>query len=224
MRRPHMPVTANRSRDSGSMNVFYDYIGCTLGQGRAGWTKFQSSLNGAFRSTLRASGGELLGLFAPQLGFASNEATLLLRWRNDSDADQFQIPADTGGILRTRDRLVATARPHSGQQLELGGIYVHRWFTIDADRIADFVDLSQRAWTQFEDSYDTKIFGLFEAATDAAERHEGTARLFLLTRYRDHSAWEASRTQTQDARGIFAQRHLLTRSTIGRSSVLVRPV
>ena len=29
---------------------------------------------------LRAAGGEVLGLFFPQLGFASNEAVLVVRW------------------------------------------------------------------------------------------------------------------------------------------------
>jgi len=43
----------------------------------------------------------------------------------------------------------------------------------------------------------------------------------LLTYYASHGVWEESRHQTRDPNGLFAQRHALTRSTIGRSSLLV---
>jgi hypothetical protein len=45
--------------------------------------------------------------------------------------------------------------------------------------------------------------------------------MLLLTWYRDHAIWEASREQAHDPASLFAQRHMLTRKTIGRSSLLV---
>jgi len=100
---------------------------------------------------------------------------------------------------------------------------VHRWFTVDADQVDDFVSLSNRAWTNFEGSYQTQIFGLFTAERTARDLREGAGRLLLLTYYASYGAWEESREQTSDPNGLFVQRHALTRSTIGRSSVLVLP-
>jgi hypothetical protein len=161
-----------------------------------------------------------LGLFSPQLGFSSNEAVLLVRWSKPGDAAAaFVTPEVTA---HRREVLTPTVRPRENDKPRTGaGIYVHRWFTIDGDKTAEFIDLSNRAWGGFEGSYDTEIFGLFTAAPNEHDQKTGAARLLLLTWYRDHGVWEASREQATDAKSLFAQRHLLTRSTIGRSSVLV---
>jgi hypothetical protein len=98
---------------------------------------------------------------------------------------------------------------------------VHRWFSVDADSVADFISLSNRAWENFESSYQTEIFGLFTAERTARDVQAGAGRLLLLTYYASHGVWEQSRDQTRDPNGLFAQRHALTRSTIGRSSILV---
>jgi hypothetical protein len=87
--------------------------------------------------------------------------------------------------------------------------------------VADFVDLSGRAWGGFEGAYDTEVFGLFTAEPTPNDHDNGQARLLLLTWYASHGVWEASREQPSDPRSLFAQRHELTRSTIGRSSLLV---
>jgi len=121
------------------------------------------------------------------------------------------------------EMLVPTVRPEDKDVLKTGGIYVHRWFTVAADQVDDFVALSNRAWTNFEGSYKTQIFGLFTAERTAQDLREGSGRLLLLTHYASHGVWEDSRDQTRDPNGLFAQRHALTRSTIGRSSILILP-
>jgi hypothetical protein len=100
---------------------------------------------------------------------------------------------------------------------------VHRWFTVDADSVCDFISLSNRAWLNFETSYATEIFGLFTAEATVQDAREGAGRLLLLTYYGSHGVWEESRDQTRDPEGLFAQRHALTRSTIGRSSTRILP-
>ena len=100
---------------------------------------------------------------------------------------------------------------------------MHRWFTVDGDSVADFVSLSNRAWANFEGSYRTEIFGLFTAERTTQDVRDETGRLLLLTYYASHGVWEESRDQTRDPNGLFVQRHALTRSTIGRSSLLVLP-
>ena len=199
----------------------YDYLVFELERGRPARAAFVQAMSGA--ATVFASrGAELLGHFAPQLGFDSTDAVALVRWsgaRGELLKEMAQLP----GVARMdRDKLSSTVRPSDGAKLKSGpGIYVHRWFTIDGDRVADFVDLSDRAWKGFEGSYDTEIFGLFRAEPNENDTQTGAARLLLLTWYRDHAIWEASREQAHDPASLFAQRHLLTRKTIGRSSLLM---
>jgi hypothetical protein len=200
------------------MSTTYQYLTLELTRGRAAWTTLAAHAREHARAAIAGQGCELIGLFSPQLGFASNEATALIRWPSgDRDVPAaFALPEVVSSRSET---LAATVRPKDGQKLRPGGIYVHRWFAIDQERTAEFIDLSNRAWSNFEGSYDTEIFGLFTAEPNEEDRRTSAQRLLLLTWYRDHGVWEASREQPRDATSLFAQRHLLTRSTIGRSSV-----
>jgi hypothetical protein len=200
------------------MSASYDYLAYELDRGREAWAEFSAHVRGA--GALAGEEVELVGLFAPQLGFASNEAIVLIRSREPRELPPALASAPSA-VRLTRDRLTPTVRPEDHQLLKQGGIYVHRWFTIDGDRIADFVDLSNRAWGGFEGTYRTEIFGLFIAEPNKTDLADGAARMLLLTWYADHAVWEASREQARDAASLFAQRHKLTRTTIGKSSLLV---
>jgi hypothetical protein len=197
----------------------YDYLTFELARGRPAWEEFTAALRGKGTSALSATGADLVAAFAPQLGFASNEAVLLIR--GAAEILPSEIVSAPGVISFVRDRLSPTVRPRDGQRLKSGGIYVHRWFTIDGERAEEFIDLSNRAWSGFEGSYDTEIFGLFLSEMNETDQMAHARRLLLLTWYKNHAVWEASREQARDAKSLFAQRHLLTRTTIGRSSVLV---
>ena len=199
------------------MATQFQYLTFELKRGREAWASFSADVREKTVAALAREGGEMCGLFAPQLGFASNEAVALVRGSRDA-----QSAFGSDAIVHVqKDRLSPTVRPLDGQRLKEGGIYVHRWFAIDGDRLGDFIDLSNRAWSGFEGSYDTEIFGLFAADESERDVRMGARRLLLLTWYRDHGVWEASREQARDAASLFAQRHLLTRTTIGRSSVRV---
>jgi hypothetical protein len=205
------------------MPAHYDYLTFTLERGRSSWTAFAAHIRDVAGPAIAASGGAVLGLFQGQLGFASNEAVVLLRWPGagrDRLRDLDQAP---GVVTLHPEVLTPTVRPADNAPLKPGGIHVHRWFTVDADTVADFVALSNRAWENFEGSYDTAIFGLFTAKRTAQDLREDASRLLLLTWYASHGAWEASRDQTRDPQGLFVKRHALTRSTIGRSSLIVTP-
>lgn len=200
------------------MTAQYDYLTFTLARGRKAWADFASHVRSA--PAIAAAGGELLGLFQGQLGFASNEAVVLLRWP-DAGRRAHVLETAPGVVALVAEELTPTVRPSDGKTLKSGGIYVHRWFTVDAERVADFVDLSNRAWANFEGSYDTEIFGLFTARASAQDTRNGEGRLLLLTYYASHGVWETSRDQTRDPAGLFVKRHELTRSTIGRSSLML---
>lgn len=203
------------------MPSHYDYLTFTLARGRKAWAEFTTHVRNNAAPAIAAAGGDVLGLFQGQLGFASNEAVVLLRWPTAARDRLRELDAAPGVVSLHPQKLTPTIRPAEGSLPKAGGIYVHRWFTVDADSVADFVELSNRAWTGFEGSYDTEIFGLFTAEATAQDVRNGEGRLLLLTWYASHDVWEKSRDQARDPNGYFAKRHELTRFTIGRSSLTV---
>ncbi len=203
------------------MPAHYDYLTFTLARGRKAWAEFAAHMRSTAAPAIAAGGGEVLGLFQGQLGFASDEAVILLRWPHATRDRLRGIDEAPGVAAMHPQKLTPTVRPADDKPLKRGGIYVHRWFSVDADSVADFVSLSNRAWENFEGSYDTEIFGLFLAEPTEQDLRDGVGRLLLLTYYASHGVWESSRDQTRDPAGLFAKRHELTRSTIGRSALTV---
>ena len=205
------------------MAAHYDYLSFTLERGRPALSAFTAHIRNVAAPAIAKAGGSVLGLFTGQLGFASNEVVLLLRWPTAGRDHLREVDRAPGVFTMHPEILTPTVRPDDKAVLRQGGIYVHRWFNVDADSVNDFIGLSNRAWKNFEGSYETEIFGLFTAERTAQDVREGCGRLLLLTYYASHGVWEDSREQTRDPSGLFAQRHQLTRSTIGRSSLILPP-
>jgi hypothetical protein len=199
----------------------YDYLTFSLARGRPAIEAFTRHVREIVTPEVAKAGGEVLGTFQGQLGFASNETVVMLRWTDGRPDRLRELDRAPGVVTVHPERLTPTVRPADGKGFKAGGIYVHRWFSVDGDSVADFIDLSNRAWTNFEGSYETEIFGLFTAENTAADLREGVGRLLLLTWYAGHGVWETSRDQTRDPEGLFVKRHQLTRSTIGRSSLVI---
>lgn len=162
-----------------------------------------------------AAGPGTVVLFAPQLGWANDEAALLVG-PGASGAAVEAILASRCVAAADRFALAPTVRPTADARLDPGGIVVHRWFEVDPSSAAEFIELSQQGWASFERLFDARIFGLFRA--DAAD---GPARLLLITRYGSHGVWEASRDPTTAAMRIFIRRQQLTRRTWAASTRLV---
>jgi len=172
---------------------------------------------------ISAVGGEVLGLFTPQLGWHARQAALLVGWNADATGREAEVGAlqRLGGVGKVeRHRLAATARPAGGDRPRPGGIYVHRWFVIAAADQAEVVALSVEGWRDFESRFDTNIFGLFAAERTAADTAAGVSRLLLITRYKDHGVWETSRDPSTDAMAAFMRRQKLTRDTWAASTLL----
>lgn len=192
--------------------MIYNYYELRLGQER--------NAQRALADQVYASGGaSVLGVFAPLLGYASNEALVLTDQRAGSDA----VLMGSGVAAAEWARMSPTLRPHQSARPESGGVYVHNWFTIDAAAFDEFVQLSGAAWPDFEARFDAKIFGLFAVEPQAAENAVGARRLLLMTRYKDLGEWQASRDPTSDAMKIFARRRELTRVFLARACVLMPP-
>jgi len=201
------------------MAANYVYLTFTLARGRDAFEGFVRHLNQVAAPAIEKTGGLLIGIFQGQLGFASTEAVVVLRATDDGRVEDLATVPSV--VTMQRELLTPTMRPKDGATFKRGGIYVHRWFVVDAERVADFIALSNQAWADFERSYDTEIFGLFTAQPSPSDARDGAGRLLLLTWYASHGVWETSRELTRDCASLFAKRHLLTRSTTGRSSLLI---
>lgn len=186
----------------------YDYLFLDLAGGR---DAFAADLAAA-RPAIAAAGGEILAIFIPALGWKSDQRAVLVGWQADIPARAAALRGITAApsvIASAPDRLAATARPHPGDKVPAGGIFVHRWFVIDPKDVDELVRLSVIGWKDYEGQFDTRIYGLFEAARTAADRKAGVTRMLLITRYRDHGAWEESRDPSAASRTAFNQRQKL---------------
>jgi hypothetical protein len=173
---------------------------------------------------LDAAGGAPLALFTPQIGWSANQAALLVAWSPQAAGREAAMDAlaKAPGVRKAeRSRLEPTARPAAGDRPKPGGIYVHRWFVIATDDLAEFVTLSTTGWRDFEARFDTNIYGLFTAGQTAADKAADETRLLLLTRYRDHGVWEESRNPATDAMAAFQRRRPLTRDTWNDSTLMI---
>ena len=170
----------------------------------------------ALAAHLRSVAAEVVGQFAPQMGWANNQAAVLLR----GDDGALEAPGLITAV--TAERLTPTLRPADDAVPQPGGVYVHRWFEVDAANADEFIHLSGQGWQRFEAQFDTRIFGLFRVAPSSTDRDTGLQRLLLITRYADHGVWEASRDPTSEAMQIFARRQQLTRRSWAASTLLVK--
>jgi hypothetical protein len=164
--------------------------------------------------------GEVVGQFAPQLGWANLDAAVLVRWQG-APGDAAAALADPMIAEVRSHQLTPTVRPGVGDHPLAGGIHVHRWFEIDAGAVDEFVALSVEGWRTFEVDFDARIFGLFRAEPDARDTAAGAVRVLLVTRYGDHGVWEASRDPTKAAMQSFMRRAQLTRRTWAASTLLI---
>jgi len=191
------------------MTLNYSYYELRLGRERAAQKAVADHLRGAL-------GAKAVGIFAPLLGFASNQTLVL----TDSSAPSEAVMRAPGVVSAERHSLTPTIRPQDGATLVAGGIYVHNWFTVDAAALDEFVKLSGEAWPDFEAHFDARVFGLFAVEPSKDDLMEGARRLLLMTRYTGLAEWQKSRDPTTAAMKVFARRRDLTRVSLARACVL----
>jgi hypothetical protein len=203
------------------LSAAYDYLRLTLARAPTPHPALARRLAQA-APALGEAGAQLVGQWAPQLGWANDEAAVLVRWAG-ARGDLAPITALEGVAETSVDHLAPTIRPGDAFRPPAGGIYVHRWFAVEAGAEDEFVSLSSQGWAHFETLFDAKIFGLFRAERSADDRTAGVTRLLLITRYGDHGVWEASRDPTTEAMKIFLRRQQLTRRSWAASTRLMDP-
>lgn len=204
----------------------YDYLFLDLDDAKPGMTPARAFADAARgrATSLTEAGGEIVGLFTPQLGWMGRQAALLVRWSPEARGRDSQVAAlMRDGIIRgsQRTRLEPTSRPSATDRPQPGGIYVHRWFVVETQNVPEFLNLSVLGWRDFEVRFDTKIFGLFTAERSSKDRRSGVTRLLLITRYGDHGVWEKSRDPSTDAMAAFFKRQALTRDSWAASTLFM---
>ena len=197
----------------------FDYAMLTLARG--------APARRAFADRVRAAGltahGRRAGLFVAQLGWEASETALLAERGGGEDKAFEGLLAASEVVDSVSHTLKPTVRPLPDAALTPGGIYVHRWFEVNRSLVAEFIDLSARAWPGFEAQFDARIFGLFELTSEWEGSPADSHHLLLVTRYASHGVWEDSRDPTTEAMQTFARRAQLTISTRAASSLLVAP-
>lgn len=158
-----------------------------------------------------ASGPAFFGAFRGQIGLEANEGVWLTAYADAAalaqNAGRLRAALADAREVRT-ERMVATVRPVAPAPPTRPGVYAFRSFEILDSDSAEFTSLSERAWPEFEASYDAQIIGLWKSLDVRAP----DARFHLLTRYASLATWEASRADV--GRPEFQRRHKLTRATI----------
>ena len=177
----------------------------------------------AFAERARASGGYLFGGWRSMvgLGLARDEGIVLSSWPDAQSASNVSAPDFEGIASAQIQSLEATVRPIDDTPPAYDGVYVFRWFDIDATDWEAFRDISDAAWPNMEAVFDVNICGFW--------RHrdvvEPDAKILLLTRYADLSVWEASRWWNNPAAaadasmGRFKKRNEMIKSTVAYPSL-----
>lgn len=118
--------------------------------------------------------------------------------------------------------LDATVRPTHDAPFTRAGVYVFRFFEVNASDCDEVVSLSSKAWQTFEnsDSYTSEPMGLFRFADPSASQ----GRMLLVTWYDTMTSWERSRAPHPDATANFRRRASLSRSIVAYATRLVDTV
>lgn len=207
------------------MEERYEYR--TIRVERGGWRKVGAAVHGEVTEAVTRAGGALFGLWRGEIGFHNDEGVVMSAWPARTEPDATTTEAIPSVLDSSAERLVATVRPLTPEPPTEDGIYAHRWFETTEDHWAEFVDLSQAAWPDFEGAFPgVRIVGLWRSL-DAAPP---AVRVLLVTRYPNLAVWERSRPYeaervpgVDEARRRFMRRAELTERTIVRIARLVRP-
>lgn len=177
-----------------------------------------NAIKSAFAQRAQETGGALFGCWhsLAGLGLARDEGIALSAWSSEDDARAAPPPDVTGLTGSSQHIFEATVRPTSDAPPTYDGVYVFRWFDIDADDWEDFRDISNAAWPNMEDVFDVNICGFWRSLDVAAPE----AKVLLLTRYADLSVWEASRwwnnkaPEAEASMSRFAKRNEIIKATV----------
>ena len=206
-----------------SMNSFYEFCRFTTTprflHGEAQQVKT------AFIERAETSGGQLFGCWRSMvgLGLARDEGIALSSWPSAVAIGNAPTLASEEIVSSNFHVLEASVRPVEDTPPTYDGVYVFRWFDIDASDWDTFREISNTAWPNMERVFDVNICGFWSSQEVATPN----AKILLLTRYADLSVWEASRwwnkptAKANASMSRFEKRNNIIKSTIAYPSLLI---
>ncbi len=152
---------------------------------------------------------QLWGAFYGLFGLGSNEL-IVMSVGDNTEAHSAMDAMVTTELIRSID-LEPTVRPSNEQPVSKSGLYVFRFFGVQSKDIDKIAQLSQEAWTYFEDStsYKAEPQGLF-CEPDRQKEH---GLMLLVTWYDGLNSWQVSRRPAPEATRNFRERARLTTFT-----------
>ena len=128
------------------------------------WQHWVQALQAGGVAKLEELGGTLYGVWAPLFGLASNQLVVMTQWA--AYAGIMPTVSETlmamAGVVHVESHMVApTARPTTSDPPQQPGLYVHRWFLVEPQYVAEVVELSATAWHPFEQTFAVEIIELF---------------------------------------------------------------
>jgi hypothetical protein len=162
------------------------------------WSAVAARLADTGRRNLEASGGGLYGIWRPQIGRPRDELTAITVWPAGSVA-----ASDAATALNSRqhditdivsEAMQPTVRPATPLPPRRQGNFAFRWFETPAEHWAEFLELCEGAWPDFESSYDSQIIGLWRLVPDTP----ASVRSLLITRRPSLAMWERSKIRENE--------------------------
>jgi DNA-binding FadR family transcriptional regulator len=174
--------------------VEYDYLFLRFRDGASHVASFVDYLGSGEVDHLRNAGGEVLGVFAPKIGWSGNQMAMLIRWSVGGAhraAALARLQKAPNLVSIERRRLSLAAPLALAADLPQNGIFGLRWCDVAADAVEGIATLWAAGWPRYEAQFDMRVLGLFRAETAAPDRVQGIAHLLLINWYPNLAALEA---------------------------------
>ena len=178
----------------------------------------RDELEGGTFARWRKSGITVWGIWSGMFGVGSNELFVVAAAAGVRRQDDFLSELNDAEIVDT-ELFTPTVRPEGNAPCDRAGLYVFRFFEVDNKDVDEIAELSNEAWTTFENtqSYQAEPQGLFRQQDLAAS----PGRMLLVTWYDGLDSWQTSRRPAPAATANFMKRRDLTRGTIAYATLLV---
>ena len=158
------------------------------------------------------------GAFQPLFGLASNQM-ILVHFGDVYDIEHNLRSFEHVNQITTMF-LQPKVRPTEHATRTREGVYVFRFFSVNNRDVETIANLSNEAWTYFEDTKDYQAVPQALFADADLSKSQGT--MLLCTWYDGLTSWEVSRTPDPKATENFRQRHELTLGTKPYATRLIK--
>jgi DNA-binding FadR family transcriptional regulator len=193
-RAPLLATARSAEHATPSRAVEYDYLFLRFRDGLSHVTSFVDYLSSGEVEHLRNAGGEVIGVFAPKIGWSGNQAAMLIRWSvgGAHRAAALARLQKAPNLVSIERRRLSLATPLAlNTELPQGGIFGLRWCDVAVDAVESIATTWAAGWPRFEAQFGMRVFGLFRAETAAPDRVQGIAHLLLINWYPSLSALQA---------------------------------